>query len=184
MRLEQDAEIGALCVDQYRGASSMTDCIAALGLIADSELPQREDCLAEFARRWQGEALVMDKWFAVQAMSARADTLVNVRRLMDHPAFSLRNPNKVYALLSSFAGGNPVRFHAADGSGYGFLADQVLAIDPLNPSVASRLARSFARWRAYDEGRQAHMRAQLQRILAAPDLSRDVYEIAAKSLAG
>jgi aminopeptidase N len=100
---------------------------------------------------------------------------------MEHPAFSIRNPNKVRALIGAFAGGNPLRFHAADGSGYRFLADQVLALDPLNPQIAARLLRTMARWQRYDEGRQAHMREALARVAAA-EVSKDVYEIASKSL--
>jgi aminopeptidase N len=123
----------------------------------------------------------MDKWFAVQAMSTRADTLDRVRELMTHPVFSLRNPNKVRALIGAFANGNPVRFHAEDGSGYRFVHDQVMALDPDNPQVAARLLRSISRWQRYDAARQAGMRAVLESVLAA-DVSKDVYEIAAKSL--
>ena len=182
MQLE-DADSSALCLRQFREAASMTDSIAALSLIADSDMPQRQECLTAFAERWSNEPLVMDKWFAVQAMSSRPDTLGRVRNLLDHPAFSQRNPNKVYALIGSFASGNPVRFHAADGSGYLFLADQILQLDGLNPSVASRMAKPFARWRAYDKGRQAHARRHLERIAGTDGLSRDVSEIVSKSLA-
>ena len=100
---------------------------------------------------------------------------------MDHPAFSLRNPNKVRALIGSFANANPLRFHAADGSGYEFLHEQVLALDPANPQIAARLLRVLSRWQRYDEARQAKMRTVLESVLAAK-VSKDVYEIAAKSL--
>jgi aminopeptidase N len=159
----------------------MTDVMAALAKIADSDLPAREEILADFAGRWQEDPLVMDKWFAVQAMATRETALDEVRGLMEHPAFSIRNPNKVRSLIGAFANGNPLRFHAADGSGYRFLSEQVLALDSLNPQIAARLLRTMARWQRYDEVRQAHMRKVLARIAAA-NVSKDVYEIASKSL--
>ncbi|MDE1148432.1 MAG: aminopeptidase N [Azospirillaceae bacterium] len=178
-----DAPARSLCLAQYQGATAMTDAIAALALIADSDMAERADCLAHFADRWKGEPLVMDKWFAVQALSDRADTLDRVRALLDHPSFAIRNPNKVYALVGSFTA-NQSKFHAADGSGYAFLADTVLTLDRLNPQVASRMVKPLARWRPYDAGRQAHAKAALERIIGSKGLSPDVYEIASKSLAG
>ncbi|MEE3625616.1 aminopeptidase N C-terminal domain-containing protein [Nitrospirillum sp. BR 11752] len=177
-----DAPARALCLAQYQGATTMTDAIAALALIADSAMDERASCLADFADRWKHEALVMDKWFAVQALSDRTDTLDRVRGLMEHPSFSIRNPNKVYALVGSFTA-NPSKFHAADGSGYAFLADTVLTLDKLNPQVASRMVKPLARWRPYDAGRQEHAKAALERIVGTAGLSRDVYEIVSKSLA-
>jgi aminopeptidase N len=177
----EDAQGGLLCESQYRAQHNMTDVMAALALLADSEHPSREQTLADFEGRWQADPLVMDKWFAVQAMSGREDTLGQVRRLMNHPAFSMRNPNRVRALIGSFANANPVRFHAADGSGYAFLGEQVLALDPTNPQIAARLLRAISRWRRYDEGRQAQMRAALEAVVATK-VSCDVYEIAVKSL--
>jgi aminopeptidase N len=178
-----EREMVELCLRQFDGATAMTDAIAALSLIADTDAPEREEVLERFYGRWKHEALVVDKWFAVQAASKRADTLDRVERLLGHPAFQIRNPNKVYALIGSFAGSNPVRFHDASGAGYRFLADRVLELDPLNPQVASRLVKMFARWRKYDRRRQDLMRAEIERIAARPGLSRDVYEIATKSLA-
>ena len=172
---------GELCHAQYRAQHNMTDVMAALALLADGDHASRETALADFERRWRDDPLVMDKWFAVQAMSSRADALGQVHRLMEHPAFSLRNPNKVRALIGSFANANPLRFHAADGSGYEFLQEQVLALDPANPQIAARLLRVLSRWKRYDEERQAKMRAVLESVLAAK-VSKDVYEIAAKSL--
>jgi aminopeptidase N len=179
-----DREAVELCLRQFDGAHAMTDAITALSMIADTDAPEREEALERFYRRWKNEALVVDKWFAVQAGSKRPDTLDRVERLLSHPAFQIRNPNKVYALIGSFAGGNPVRFHDASGAGYRFLADRVLELDPLNPQVASRMVKMFARWRKYDRQRQDLMRAEIERIAARTGLSRDVYEIAAKSLAG
>ena len=171
-----------LCLAQYRTDHNMTDVMAALALLADSAAPQREEVLADFEARWGDEPLVLDKWFGVQATATRPDTLQRVQGLMEHPAFSIRNPNKVRALIGAFAAGNPVCFHAADGSGYRFLVDRVLELDPLNPQVASRMLRLMARWRRYDTSRQALMQAQLRRVRDAAQVSKDLYEIAAKSL--
>jgi aminopeptidase N len=179
-----DPAVTARCLAQLRGAHNMTDVMAALALIADSDLPERAEVLADFRARWQHDPLVMDKWFTVQATTRHPDTLARVEALMGDPAFSIRNPNKVRSLIGAFATGNPARFHAADGSGYAFLVDRVLELDPANPQIAARLLRALARWRRYDPARQALMRAQLERVAAASGLSKDVYEIAAKSLAG
>ena len=176
-----DADGLALCRRQFDADHNMTDVMAALSLLVDSGHPGRDEVLATFEQRWRHDPLVMDKWFAVQATSTRPDTLVRVQSLMRHPAFSMRNPNKVRALVGAFANGNPLRFHAADGSGYRFLRDQVLALDPDNPQIAARLLRTLARWQRYDEGRRRGMRDALQSVLDAK-VSRDVYEIAAKSL--
>jgi aminopeptidase N len=124
---------------------------------------------------------VVDKWLAVQAGSRLPAALARVKELLAHPAFDLKVPNKVYALIRTFAA-NHVRFHAADGGGYAFLADQVLALDRLNPQVAARMARGFDRWKRFDAGRQAHARAALERIRDAEGLSRDCAEIVTKAL--
>lgn len=175
-------EAVVLCMAQYRSGHNMTDVIAALSLLAASDAPERDDVLADFEARWHDDPLVMDKWFGVQAIAPRANTLARVQALMQHPGFSMRNPNKVRALIGAFAAGNPVCFHAADGSGYRFLTDRVLELDPLNPQVASRMMRVMARWRRYDTGRQELMQGQLQRVLSSDRVSKDLYEIAAKSL--
>ena len=172
----------AACLAQYAAADNMTDTIAALGVLAESDLPERREALESFYERWQADPLVVDKWFSLQAMAQRPDAVAVVTGLLDHPAFTLKNPNRVRALLGAFALGNPTGFHQRDGAGYALLGDHVLALDQRNPQVASRLAQSLGRWRRYDATRQGLMRAQLERILAAPKLSRDVYEIASKSL--
>ncbi|MGQ9367472.1 aminopeptidase N [Azospirillum sp. ST 5-10] len=177
-----DEEALGLCLGQFHGAHAMTDVIAALQQLADTDAAERDDAVAGFYERWKGEPLVVDKWFMVQATSKRAGALADVTRLLSHPAFEIRNPNKVYALIGAFAGGNPVRFHDASGAGYAFLADQVLRLDPLNPQVAARLMGPFSRLRRFDADRQELMRGQLRRIVAQPDLSPDVYEVASKSL--
>lgn len=170
-----------LCLAQYSQGQTMTETLSALALLADSWHPQGPGVLADFEQRWQGDALVMDKWFSVQAQSSRTDTLIRVQNLMQHSAFSLDNPNKVRALIGSFCS-NALRFHAVDGSGYRFLVDQVLKLDATNPQVAARLLRAISRWQRYDTGRQALMRKELERVLAREGLSRDLHEVAAKSL--
>jgi aminopeptidase N len=171
----------ALALAQFNGADNMTDQFAALATLAQCEGEERAQAMAAFYQRWQNEALVTDKWFGVQATSRRSGTLAEVMRLVDHPAFDLHNPNKVYALLRGF-GNNHVRFHAADGSGYRFLAEQTRKLDAINPQVASRLARCFDRWRKFDANRQAHARAALQMLRDHAGLSRDVCEIVDRSL--
>jgi aminopeptidase N len=172
----------SLCLAQLESADNMTDSLAALGLLVESDLPERARALAGFYTRWRDDPLVIDKWFALQAMAQRPDAVDAFARLLGHEAFTLKNPNRVRALLGTFAIANPTGFHRADGTGYALVADHVLALDPRNPQVASRLAQPFSRWRRYDPARRDHMRTQLERILAAPKLSRDVYEIASKSL--
>jgi aminopeptidase N len=179
------AELGmsSLAYEQFKSADNMTDTMAALTGLAQLNCPERDKALEEFYGRWQDEPLVVDKWLAVQAGSRLADTLPRVRRLLSHPAFDLKVPNKVYALIRTFSG-NHVRFHAATGEGYSFLADQIIALNALNPQVAARMARGFDRWRKFDERRQASARAQLERIRDADGLSKDVAEIVTKALAG
>jgi aminopeptidase N len=168
---------------QFEGADNMTDRLAALTCLANGELPQRDTALAAFYERYRDDPLVIDKWFTVQAASTRLDTLQQVQALLEHPAFTMKNPNRVRALIGAFAHGNPARFHEASGAGYRFLADRILELDPLNPQVAARLVGALSRWRRLDDRRQELMRTQLERIQAQPRLSRDVGEIVAKSLA-
>ncbi|MFH1804746.1 MAG: aminopeptidase N [Pseudomonadota bacterium] len=172
-----------LVMAQYRNADNMTDRMAALGVLTHLDHPGRDEALADFEARFAKDAVVMDKWFALQAMSSRRDTLARVRDLMAHPGFTLRNPNKVRSLIGAFAMGNPRHFHAPDGSGYDFLADRLMDLDDLNPQVTARLTAALGKWRNYDAGRAAKMKAALDRLLAKPGLSRDVYEIASKSMA-
>ena len=177
-----DADLHALCLRQFREASTMTDQIGALAPLAHCAGPERTEALTEFYERWRQEALVVDKWLSVQATSRLPDTLAVVQGLMRHEAFSLRNPNKVRALIGAFSQANPIHFHAADSSGYTLLADQIVALNAFNPQIAARLMAAFTRWRKYDPGRQQGMQSQIERILSTPELSPDVYEIAAKSL--
>jgi len=160
--------------------------IALIGVhracLANADCREREPALQVFYEKWRDEPLVVDKWLSVQATSRLPGTLARVRQLLAHPAFDLKVPNKVYALVRAFAA-NHVRFHAADGAGYAFLAERVLELDRVNPQVAARMARGFDRWRKFDAARQARARGQLERIRDAAGLSRDVAEIVGKALA-
>ncbi|TVQ88057.1 MAG: aminopeptidase N [Chromatiaceae bacterium] len=181
-----DPEAVALAETQFAAGHNMTDVIAALHLLMDAPAPlvgtAGDTALAAFYERWSSDALVLDKWFSIQAQSSRADTLARVEALRQHPDFTLTNPNRVRALIGAFGSGNPLHFHAASGAGYRFLADRILELDPLNPQVASRLLQPMTRWRRYDEHRQGLMRAELERILDIEGLSSDVYEVVSKSL--
>ncbi len=180
---EDTLESRTLCSAQLEEAGNMTDAIAALSLLADCDCPERRPALDTFYGKWRDDPLVLDKWFTIQATSQLPGTLTEVQELLDHPAFSIRNPNRVRSVVGAFSHGNPVRFHAGDGAGYAFLADQVLHLDPLNPQVAARLLGALSRWRRYDSRRQNLMRDQLKRVAETAHLSKDVYEVASKSLA-
>jgi aminopeptidase N len=173
--------LSSLAYTQFRSADNMTDAMAALGCLANLDCPEREPALEAFYAKWKDEPLVVDKWLAVQASSRLPSALARVKELLHHPAFDLKVPNKVYALIRSFAA-NHVRFHAATGEGYSFLADQVIALNPLNPTVAARMARAFDRWKKLDAGRQERARTALQRIRDTDKLSKDVAEIVSKAL--
>jgi aminopeptidase N len=179
------SELGTaeLAYEQFKRADNMTDAMAALGCLVQIDCPERDKALEAFYARWKDEPLVVDKWLMVQAGSCLPGTLGRVRQLLSHPAFDLKVPNKVYALIRTF-GANHVRFHAADGGGYAFLAGEIIALNALNPQVAARMARGFDRWKKFDAGRQAKARAQLERIREANGLSKDVAEIVTKALAG
>ena len=181
--LESD-EYRQLARNQFARADNMTDQFAALSVLANA--PEWEDggrdaTLAEFFERWQGEALVVDKWLAVQAGGRQPGTLARVEELTRHSAFDIRNPNKVYALIRTF-GANHRHFHAMDGSGYRFLAAQIAELDPINPQVAARLARCFDRWRRFDAARQAQASSVLSALRQRSGLSRDVLEVVSKAL--
>ncbi len=173
MRAE-DARALEDCQSQFAAAHNMTDVMAALRLLVDHGGEEGARALEEFYHRWSREPLVLDKWFSVQATSPRPDTLARVTQLMEHGDFSLRNPNRVRSLVGAFCHANQVRFHAANGGGYRFLADRVLELDPLNPQIASRLLKVMIRWRRFDPGRQALMRAEIARVLTTEELSKDV----------
>jgi len=177
----EDADVRELCMNQFRNSNNMTDVIAALASLANNVCAEREQALDEFYWKWKDDPLVMDKWLSLQALSRLPDTLDRVKALMMHPAFNIKNPNKVRSLIGAFSS-NSARFHAPDGSGYTFLADNILAIDPMNPQIAARLVSAFTMWKRYEAGPQMLMKAQLERLQGAQKLSRDVYEIVSKSL--
>ncbi len=168
---------------QFQAADNMTDRLAALGLLNQIEGEARDAALNAFAERFDGEPLVMDKWFSLRATAPLPNAAARVRQMMLHPRFTLTNPNKVRALIGAFAMANPTGFHAADGSGYALLAEQIKTLNGLNPQIASRLIGPLGRWRRYDAGRQAMMRAALEDIAATPNLARDLVEVVSKSLA-
>jgi len=177
-----DEDSVTLAQRQFRDAGNMTDRAAALSALIGSRVPEAADALDDFYELFKGEALVVDKWFSMQASAPTTDVAA-VRALMRHPAFTLRNPNRARSLVSMFCAGNPVGFHAPDGSGYAFWAEQVIALDALNPQVASRLARAMDRWRRYAPALQAQMQAALQRVAGQATLSNDVREVVSKALA-
>ncbi|MDX2142931.1 MAG: aminopeptidase N [Rhodospirillaceae bacterium] len=173
----------ALTKAQFDGADNMTDRMAALAALADIDTPARGQALAAFHARFKDDAVVLDKWLSVQATSALPSTLGVVRGLLAHPSYEPKNPNRIRALIGAFSTRNPVHFHALDGSGYDFLAEQIVTVDGFNPQTAARLVAPLGRWKRFDAARQTKMKAALDRILAAPNLSRDVFELASKSLA-
>ncbi|MCH2275430.1 aminopeptidase N [Thalassospira sp.] len=178
-----EGEFADLAAEQYRTADNMTDRMAALSVLNHLDHPGRAEALADFEARFGKDTVVMDKWFGLQAMSSRDDTLSRVKDLMSHPLFTMRNPNKVRSLIGAFAMANPRHFHAADGSGYAFYTDRLIELDDINPQVAARLCAPLGKWAKYDETRADLMKEALDRILAKPDISRDLYEIASKSRA-
>ncbi|MNU86647.1 Aminopeptidase N [compost metagenome] len=168
---------------QFDNAGNMTDRAAALAaLIHSGSQPHAQAALASFYADFENEALVVDKWFAMQAAAPTTDVQA-VRQLMTHPAFTLKNPNRARSLIFNFTNGNPSHFHAQDGSGYAFWAEQVIALDALNPQVAARLARSMDRWRRYVPALQSPMRDALEKVAGQASLSNDVMEVVSKALA-
>ena len=171
-------------LEQFDACDNMTERLTALAVLVNSSFEaERAKALETFADHFKDNPLVMDQWFSVQAASTLPGGLARVKALMQHPAFTMKNPNKVRALIGAFAGQNLVNFHAADGSGYRFLADLVIELNALNPQIASRQLAPLTRWRKYDAARQALMKGELERILASGALSSDVYEVVSKSLA-
>ncbi len=178
-----DAAVRRLAVQQFDRSDNMTDAMAALSALAPTTSVERDDVFARFEARWRDEPLVLDKWFAMEATGDRDSTLARVKALIAHPRFNARNPNRVRALVGSFALQNFARFHARDGSGYAFVADQILAIDAINPQLAARIAGSFELWKRFGDPRRGLMQAALQRLALAPELSPDVNEIVTRALA-
>ena len=170
-------------VDRYRKADNMTDRSAALAILVNAAVPERKAALEEFYQRYRDDPLVLDKWLAFEASVPASETLNRVRALLDHPAFSIANPNRVRALVGAFAGGNQTQFNRADGAGYAFLADFVIDLDRRNPQTAARLLVSFRSWRALESKRRALAEAALRRVAEVPDLSTDTRDIVTRTLA-
>ncbi|MGN6595764.1 aminopeptidase N [Sphingopyxis terrae] len=177
------ADIPALVFGVFSDADGMTERQAALATLAHGDSDERAHALDIFYQRYRDNPLVLDKWFQVQALSMRPDTVEAVHQLAEHPDFTLSNPNRVRSLYGAFTG-NQAAFHQADGAGYRLIADLVIALDPRNPQTAARMIPPLGRWKRFDEARAAMMRAELERILAQPGLSRDTTEQASKSLLG
>jgi aminopeptidase N len=172
----------AIAEAQLAASDNMTDTLAALQGLVWAGATSASAALSAFEQHWKDDALVMDKWFAIQASKPGAETIKVVRTLMQHPAFSITNPNKVRSLIGIFSMANPTGFHAADGAAYRFHADQVIELDSLNPQVASRMVSAFNQWKRYDQGRQALMKIELERIAAVDGLSPGVFEIISKAI--
>lgn len=182
-----DSDAIQLAFAQFHNADNMTDTSTALVALVNCPVAAAQElakqALFTFYSHWLNESLVVNQWFQIQALSTVPGGLERVKTLMQAPAFDIKNPNKVRALIASFCSGNGVNFHGGEGEAYTFLADQVLTLDALNPQIASRLITPLTKWRKYPEPASERMKAQLQRVLAKPELSKDVYEIVNKSLA-
>jgi aminopeptidase N len=177
------AHAATLAAAQYDAADNMTDRQGALMVLCGLDCPQRGERLASFYQRYTGNDLVIDKWFTLQALSLHPDVIAQVRKLAEHPDFTMKNPNRVRSLHMAFAG-NPKGFHKADGEGYRMVADVILALDPINPQTAARFVPSLGRWRRIEPVRAALMKGELERIMAAGKLSRDTFEQVSRSLEG
>ena len=172
-----------LALKQYDKADNMTDSMAALTMVVHSKFEEASvNLLADFYEKWSHDTLVVNQWFAVQASDTKTGALAKVEALMQHEAFDMVNPNKVRSLIAVFCMRNLVNFHAEDGTGYSFLADQIIILDKSNPQMAARLLGPLTKWARFNKNRQTQMRAQLQRILDSGSLSADVYEVVSKSL--
>jgi len=176
-----DERAAGLADAHYRAAANMTDMIAALAALTRMDSLLREAAFADFHDRFRGDPLVLDKWMSLQALSPLPGTVETVRALMRDPAFDIKNPNRVRALIGAFTG-NHLRFHAGDGTGYRLVGEIVRTLDPLNPQIAARLAGAFENWRRYDAARQALMRAELEAAVKMEGLSSNLYEVATKML--
>lgn len=179
--IEEDEGITALCHEQFKSATNMTDEMKGFGVLVYRDCDESTDAINAFHDKWENNAQVMDSWFAVQASSRKPDALEQVKQLMHHKLFTLSNPNKVRSLIGTFTG-NYQYFHAEDGSGYRFIADQVIELDAKNPQVASRIVRSLIKWRQLEEKRSTLMKGELERISKQTNISKDVFEIVSKAL--
>jgi aminopeptidase N len=176
-----DENAAALGDAHYRSAANMTDMVAGLAALSRTVSPRAHNAFADFYERFAKDPLVIDKWMGLLAGSPRPDTVERVRALMSHPAFDIKNPNRVRALVGAFSG-NQLRFHAADGSGYALVGETIQALDRLNAMVAARMAGAFETWRRFDSGRQALVRHELETMVKTPGISSNLFEITTKML--
>ena len=176
------------CFQQFIQSENMTDQLAALRCLVfyspSTHLKEAESALELFYDQWKHEPLVVDQWFITQALSPWEGSLDQVKKLCKHEAFEMRNPNKVRSLIGAFCSQNHVQFHQVGGQGYEFLADRVIELDQINPQIAARLMTPLTRWKKFDTRRQALMQTQLRRVKETPKLSKDVFEVVAKSTVG
>jgi len=168
--------------EAFASATNMTDELAALTVLSDLDAEESEKAISLFYEAWKADTLVLDKWFMTQATSKRPGTLDRVKALAEHPDFDIKNPNKVRSLIGAFCQANPWHFHRKDGKGYDLLADTVITLNTINPSIAARMASGFNRWKRYDEERQGLMKARLERIKNTENLASGVFEIVSKAL--
>ncbi|HEX3653678.1 MAG TPA: aminopeptidase N [Rhizomicrobium sp.] len=178
---EEDEPAADLADRHYRSAANMTDMIAGLAALTRIDSARQDRAVADFHDRFANDPLVLDKWMGLQASSPLAGTVEKVRTLMNHPAFDIKNPNRVRALVGVFAA-NHLRFHEADGSGYVLVGETIRALDSINPMVAARMAAAFENWRRYDDKRHVLMRGELETTLKQPGLSSNLFEVASKML--
>jgi len=181
MRL-QDPAIESFCLQQYQAQQNMTDVLSTLQLINNFSLTKRQVILDDFYQRWSSDPLVLDKWFSVQAQNQAPNCLDEIKKLLNNPHFSIKNPNKVRSLIGAFANSNPLNFHRADGSGYVFLGEQIQQLDEINPQISARLMRIFANWRKFDSARQEKIKSVLEKVLNNQKISKDLYEITKQCL--
>jgi len=171
-----------LVLQHYNSANNMTDRMAALGLVCQSDFECRTEVLERFYADWQDDALVVDKWFAVQANNGRPDVIEQIKRLTKHSSFSYQNPNRLRSLVSTFAMLNQVGFHSSGGEGYRFLSEIIVTVDAINPQTAARLVAPLGRWSRMPEEAKGQMKAALNWVLSHGTLSDDVRELCTKSL--
>jgi len=181
VRLKTEETID-LAMKQYTNSDNMTDSLAALACLANTECEEREFVLNDFYQKWKHDPLVVDKWFGIQSRSTLPGTFSHIKQLVEHSAFDIKNPNKVRSVVGGLGFGNPVVFHQADGEAYEFYADHIIKLNDLNPQMSARLANAFSTWTRYDESRQTLIKDQLHRILKHDGIAKDVYEIVKKTL--
>ncbi|MGA9628521.1 MAG: aminopeptidase N [Candidatus Rickettsiella isopodorum] len=182
LMLLQDPNVHHLCVNHYKKADNLTDRIVALSEIVNHNLSQRDRFLKEFYEKNSANSLVVCKWLAIQARAPLPDTLHQVKKLLKHPAFDWKNPNKIRSLIGVFCSENRSQFHDRSGAGYVFLSEQIQHLDLINPQIAARLVKPFTQWKRFDVDRQALMHEQLEKLIKIQGLSSDVYEMVSKSL--